>query len=196
MMTPHTVVLMAALVALLGLPCALVKAARSGSRASSHGGETAAHGADSACSASSDGADSSFRGGDSAAVREAWARRARRDRPWLHRLDKHLADRPLSLDMGCRCDRAAPVWGLPTFDQTLAELRRLDRQRLGGISRESEEWARSVVGSYDRWLQVACTYLSVSQHLACLTDTMDREIERLRVEAELIAAGLPPIRGA
>ncbi|GLY98161.1 hypothetical protein Acsp02_54150 [Actinoplanes sp. NBRC 103695] len=87
------------------------------------------------------------------------------------------------------------MWGLPTFDQTLAELRRLDRQRLGGITRESEEWTRSVIGSYDRWLQVACTYLSVSQHLACLTDTMDREIERLRVEAELIAAGLPPIRG-
>lgn len=180
MMTPHTVVLMAALVALLGLPCALVKAARSANRPSRSG----FHAAGSA---------------EGQLMREAWARQARQDRPWLFRLENHLADgegRPLSPGGGCRCDRTTPVWGLPTFDQVLAELRRLDRQRLGGVTCESDEWTRSVVGSYDRWLQIACAYLSVSQHLSCLTDSMDREIERLRVESELIAAGLPPIRTA
>ena len=38
-------------------------------------------------------------------------------------------------------------------------------------------------------LQVACRHLDVSHHLSTL-DGMDRELERLRIEAELIAAGL------
>jgi hypothetical protein len=159
-MIPHTVVLMAALAALLCLPCALFRMMRT----------------------------------------DAWVRRARLERPRLVQLERSLAGRSLSLDPGCDgpscgCGQELSELGRPAFDQVLAELRRLHRQRLGGVTQQSEEWARAVAGSYDRWLRVACTYLSVSHHLTCLTDTMDREIERLRVEAELTAAGLPPIRG-
>jgi hypothetical protein len=167
-MIPHTVVLMAALVALLCLPCALFRMIRSES-----------------------------------AMRRAWVRRARLERPRLGHLERTLVVPSASPSLAARSDGPAcgcgPVpseLGMPTFDQVLFELRRLDRQRLGGVTQQSDEWARAVVGSYDRWLQIACTYLSVSHHLSCLTDHLDREIERLRVEAELAAAGLPPIRRA
>jgi ribosome modulation factor len=173
-MTPHTVVLMAALAALLCLPCALFRMMRAES-----------------------------------VVRRAWLRRARLERPRLRRLDSGLAGRSHACDVPflaaadgflsgglreCRCGQEVPAVGMPTFDQVMGELRRLDRERLGGPAQQSEEWARAVVSAYDRWLQVACTYLSVPHHLSCLTDAMDLEIERLRVEAELAAAGLPPIR--
>jgi hypothetical protein len=94
----------------------------------------------------------------------------------------------------CRCGTETPD-GLPAIEQVLLELRRLDQQRLSGLAQQSETWARAVVIAYDRWLQVACHYLSVAHHLSCLTD-IDRDIERLRVEGELSAAGLPPIRTA
>lgn len=168
-MTPHTVVLMAALTALFGLTCALFKMIRSA---------------------------------EGQALRRAWAQRARWDRARLNRLERGfmaLAEAECAgLDAAggpsCRCGPVSSFNPLPAFDQMLGELRRLDRQRLGGVTQQSEQWAQAVVGAYDRWLQVACTYLSVSHHLSCLTDSLDREIERVRVEAELVAAGLPPIR--
>jgi hypothetical protein len=84
--------------------------------------------------------------------------------------------------------------GLPAIEQVAAELRRLDRARCGGgLARESRLWSAAIERAYDRWLQVACHYLSVSHHLSCLTD-VDRDIERVRIEAELTAAGLA-IRG-
>ncbi|MFG1605484.1 hypothetical protein [Actinoplanes sp. NPDC049265] len=198
MMTPHTVVLMAALAALLGLPCALFRMVRAESvvrrawlrrarlerprlrRLDSH----LAH-PDHSC----DRAGCMFC--DVVTV----------DREHARAVDGSNFATDVSLPevdgrRGCRCGGATPGWGMPTFDQVMAELRRLDRERLGGPAQQSEEWARAVVSAYDRWLQVACTYMSVSHHLSCLTDSMDREIERLRVEAELIAAGLPPIRPA
>lgn len=160
-MTAHTVVLAAALAALLSLPCALLAVFRT----------------------------------DGRAMRRAWLRRARQERPRLRRLENDLS-RCDGLDSAggpaCRCGSTLAD-GLPAIEQVLAELRRLDQQRLGGLSQQSELWALAVGRAYDRWLQVACHYLSVSHHLSCLTD-MDKDIERLRVEAELIAAGLPPIR--
>ena len=53
----------------------------------------------------------------------------------------------------------------------------------------SEKWLTALANAYDEWLQVACQYLAVTHHLARL-DGLDRDIERLRVEGELVAAGL------
>jgi hypothetical protein len=50
-------------------------------------------------------------------------------------------------------------------------------------------WVVAVLRAYDQWLQVACGCLGISQHLAGL-DGVDRQIERLRMESELTAAGL------
>jgi hypothetical protein len=208
MMSPHTVVLAAALVALLCLSCAGFAALRS----------------------------------DGAAIRRAWARQGRRDRPVLRVLDRGLAGAVVErAAAGCGCGvagvgggagfpgvvfpgakssgvaspgedvgggadvaRGADVTGsvhfaggldgLPAIEQVVAELRRLYRMRCGGgLARDSRLWSAAVESAYDRWLQVACHYLSVSHHLHCLTD-MDRDIERVRVEGELAAAGLT-IRG-
>ena len=231
-MSPHTVVLTAALAALLCLPCAVFAMMRSSASASANG----------------------------PAMRRAWVRRTRAEAPRLRRLelapaphDLRIADvptcrcgaPPLSADASPRAasplsadassaaaaapplsaDASPPAFApplsaddmppssngavppssigaealaagdLPAFEQVLAELRRLHQQRLSGLAQQSECWARAVVVAYDRWLQVACHYLAVADHLSCLTG-IDRDIERLRVEAELTAAGLPPIRNA
>lgn len=161
-MSPHTVVLTAALAALVCLPCAVFAMWRS----------------------------------EGPATRRALARRARADRVVLRRLDVGLgAVVDFAEPDACCCGSTTLADDLPAIEQVLSELRRLDQQRLGGLAQESEMWARAVLRAYDRWLQVACHYLAVSHHLSCLTD-IDRDIERLRVEAELIAAGLPPIRTA
>ena len=94
----------------------------------------------------------------------------------------------------CGCGVADRLDGLPAMDQVVAELRRLHRMRCGGgLARDSRLWSAAVESAYDRWLQVACHYLAVSHHLFALAD-MDREIERIRIESELAAAGLA-IRG-
>ncbi|HEU4349581.1 MAG TPA: hypothetical protein VFR35_17530 [Actinoplanes sp.] len=114
-------------------------------------------------------------------IREAWIRRARQDRPALHSLDRAAlgtvpADAPL-----------------PSFEQVAAELNRLHRQRGNGTSRGSEKWLTAMGDAYDEWLRVACRHLAVSDHLSGL-DGPDRDLERVRIEAELSAAGLelPP----
>ena len=91
----------------------------------------------------------------------------------------------------CGCGMTDQLDGFPAIEQVVAELRRLDRARCSGLTRTSRKWAVAVEGAYDRWLQVACHYLAVSHHLFSLTDAMDRELERLRIEGELTAAGLP-----
>jgi len=88
-------------------------------------------------------------------------------------------------DDGLRGDAAA----LPSLEQAAAELHRLHRQRSLEGTYGSEKWLTALANAYDAWLQVACQYLAVTHHLAML-DGLDRDIERLRVEAELVAAGL------
>jgi hypothetical protein len=150
---PHNVMLTAALVVLLCLPCAIVMVARS----------------------------------EGPAMRRAWSRRARMDMPALRRLDRALRDTPRIEPVA----RPLPsvVRPLPSLEQVEAELRRLNGQRRGGPTRESQRWTAAVDRAYDEWLQLACRYLSVTQHLPVLAD-LDRDIERLRVEARLTAAGL------
>ena len=75
------------------------------------------------------------------------------------------------------------------IEQLAFDLRRLDRQRRSGPTRYSEVWLAAVLRAYDIRLQMACRSLGVAEHLQPLNG-VDREIERVRVEDELAAAGL------
>jgi hypothetical protein len=114
---------------------------------------------------------------DDAAVRRRWRKRGRSEVRALRRLERDL---PAAVAV----EHAAP-----SIEQVAADLRRLDRQRHTGPTTGSEVWLAAVVRAYDDRLQVACRYLTVSQHLSAL-DGIDRDIERVRVEGELQAAGL------
>jgi hypothetical protein len=89
----------------------------------------------------------------------------------------------------CLQSIAASRQRLPAIEQIAAELRRLDRQRRGGPTHESERWSAAVHEAYDNWLLVACRRLEVPEQLTTLDGT-DRDIERVRVEGALEAAGL------
>ena len=145
MVIPHIVVVVAASLAVLGLPCAVVVAVR----AEAHG------------------------------LRRAWLRRGRLDRPALRRLDRSLRD----------AEVPTPA-GTPSLEQVQAELWRLDAQRRGGPTGGSVLWTAAVDRAYDEWLRLACRHLRVTAHLPPAGDDLDRDLERLRVEAELAEAGL------
>jgi hypothetical protein len=148
----HIVVLTAALLALLSLPCALVAVVHSDEPNPKRG----------------------RRGRSDTNVR------------LLRRLDRSLSCPATALT----CDQT-PLDDerLPAIEQIAAELRRLDRQRHSGPTAESVAWLTAVVGAYDRWLRLACRRLDVAEHLQGL-EGVDRDIERVRVEGELQAAGL------
>ena len=106
---------------------------------------------------------------------------ARRDRRILRRLDRTLRPDVPRQPSG---DRAQP-----TIEQIAADLRRLHRQRSAGPTTESTAWLLAVRRAYDDRLRLACTCLGVTEHPGEL-EGLDREIERVRVEGELEAAGL------
>jgi hypothetical protein len=113
--------------------------------------------------------------------RATWTRGPRGHRRALRRLDRRL-------------DTADPVPAPraargPSIEQIAADLRRLDRQRHGGIATESTAWLAAVLRAYDDRLRLASRCLGVAEHLEML-DGVDREIERVRVEGKLQAAGL------
>ncbi|NUR70029.1 MAG: hypothetical protein HOU81_04345 [Hamadaea sp.] len=90
-------------------------------------------------------------------------------------------------------EAAAPPQPLPSsahppFERIAADLRRLGSDRLG-IGQRNEVWHSAVERAYDVKLREACRALGIAEHLEELT-SMDREIERLRIEGELIAAGV------
>jgi hypothetical protein len=98
----------------------------------------------------------------------------------LRRLDRALrgaADMPLAL--------TSP----PSIEQLAVDLRRLDQQRRSGPATESQVWLAAVVRAYDDRLALASRCLAVHEKLAAL-EGLDRDIERIRVEAELESAGL------
>jgi hypothetical protein len=145
--TSHTVVLTAALLALLCLPCVVAAVV---------------------CS-------------DELVLRRCWTRRGRRDLRALRRLDRAL-----------RSDAPVPsqaTMDLPSIEQIAYDLRRLDQQRRGGPSQHSEKWRAAVLRAYDQRLCLACRCLGLTEHLEPL-EGLDRDLERLRVESELEAAGL------
>jgi hypothetical protein len=76
----------------------------------------------------------------------------------------------------------------PPIEQVAADLRRLANQRLG-VGRRSEVWFAAVERAYDDRLRVACRELRIEEHLAEL-DGVDLDIERVRVEGTLQAAGI------
>ena len=83
---------------------------------------------------------------------------------------------------------AGPDDERPTIEQIAADLHRLGRQRLG-VATRSQVWQTAVTRAYDEQLRLACQCLGVDEHLSGLNG-VDLEIERLRVEGELLAAGL------
>ncbi|WP_027341864.1 hypothetical protein [Hamadaea tsunoensis] len=78
--------------------------------------------------------------------------------------------------------------GHPPFERIAADLRRLSADRLG-IGQRNELWHSAVERAYDHKLHEACRALGIAEHLEVL-EGMDRAIERVRVEGELIAAGV------
>lgn len=119
---------------------------------------------------------------DEAALRRReWARRPARETRALHELDRALQQRG---DLPVLDDAPAQA-----IDDIARELRRLDRQRRGGPTLESERWLEAVLQAYDDGLCRACRCVGVQEHLRPL-EGMDREIERVRVEGALEAAGV------
>jgi hypothetical protein len=123
--------------------------------------------------------------------RAAWTRCRRREDRALRRLDRSL-DTPDPLIRPDQSNGAVPAPRAaagPAIEQIAADLRRLDRQRHGGVTTESAAWLAAVLRAYDDRLTLASRCLGVSEHLHLL-EGIDREIERVRVEGELQAAGL------
>ncbi len=111
-------------------------------------------------------------------VRRLLTRDGRRELRSLRRLDRTLQVRDPVTPTGC-----------PSIEQIAYDLRRLDKQRRSGPSRYSQVWSAAVLSAYDARLQLACRCLGLPEHLQPL-EGVDREIERLRVESELQAAGM------
>lgn len=123
--------------------------------------------------------------------RAAWTRRCRREDRALRRLDRSL-DTPDQLTEPDQNNGTVPaprVPAGPAIEQIAADLRRLDRQRHGGVTTESVAWLAAVLRAYDDRLTLASRCLGVAEHLHLL-EGIDREIERVRVEGQLQAAGL------
>ncbi len=117
---------------------------------------------------------------DEVAARRFWTRRGRREIRALRCLDRDISAGELKLQLP---DRDL------TLDELVADLRRLDRQRRSSPTVDSALWLAAVLRAYDLRLSMASQFLGVTEHLAQL-EGIDREIERLRVEGLLHAAGL------
>lgn len=118
---------------------------------------------------------------DQPAVRRSWAQRCQQDIEALRDLD--LALRATDPRWPSPYDNPPPI------EQLAVDLRRLHRQRRAGPTRESQRWLAGVQRAYDLRLCLACEYLGVPEHLERL-EGLDRDIERVRVEHQLEAAGL------
>jgi hypothetical protein len=127
-----------------------------------------------------------LRGADEAFLRRReWTRRPLEETQALRELDRAIHDRAMQ-QCGDRLDDAPAQ----TIDDIARELRRLDRQRRGGPTLESERWLEAVLRAYDDGLCRACRCVGVPEHLKPL-EGMDRDIERVRVEGALQRAGVP-----
>ncbi|SCE79879.1 hypothetical protein [Micromonospora mirobrigensis] len=122
---------------------------------------------------------------DRVACRWAEWREGRRERRTIARLDRALEADSLTRDIDLtEFDRD----GRRPLEQVAADLRRLGGHRRAATGR-SVVWHGAVIEAYDERLRAACQALGIPEHLADL-DGVDREIERLRVEGLLHAAGL------
>jgi hypothetical protein len=128
----------------------------------------------------------------SADVIADWLRRTLAIRPRRCRLGRSWRDRRCfaSLDRDItRATAADPTEAVdPPIERVAADLRRLGRQRIE-IGNRSPVWHLALQRAYDDRLRTACRALRIDHHLNDLTG-IDLDIERLRVEGELQAAGL------
>ena len=113
-------------------------------------------------------------------------RERRHERRTIARLDRAIEADALTRDVDLteldRPDRHP-------LELIAADLRRLGGHRLAAGGR-SVVWHGAVIEAYDDRLRAGCRALGITEHLADL-DGVDREIERVRVEGLLDAAGLP-----
>jgi hypothetical protein len=107
-----------------------------------------------------------------------------RERRSLDRLDRALDQAEVQPAALAALDEP----GRTNIGEIAVDLRRLGRQRLG-VATRSPVWHAAVQRAYDEKLRLACAALEVEEHLAELVG-VDLEIERVRVEGELQAAGL------
>jgi hypothetical protein len=110
-------------------------------------------------------------------------REIRRQRRALTKLDRAMGEVDAIADL----PQVAPE-DRASIQQIAADLHRLGRQRLG-VATRSRVWQTAVSRAYDEQLRAASHCLGIEEHLESLTG-MDLEIERVRVEGELQAAGL------
>ncbi|MFY1673555.1 hypothetical protein ACN27G_26935 [Plantactinospora sp. WMMB334] len=112
-------------------------------------------------------------------------RDSRRSRRAMDRLDRTFEVDVLTRQVDpTQLDRVAH----PAIERIAADLRRLGDQRRS-VAGRSRLWQDAVLEAYDDRLRLASRCLGVAEHLGDL-DGVDREIERVRVEGELQAAGL------
>ncbi|WBB73159.1 hypothetical protein O7602_26290 [Micromonospora sp. WMMD1128] len=124
-----------------------------------------------------------------------WAewREQRRERRTIDRLDRAVEAEALTRDIDLtEFERE----GRRPLEQLANDLRRLGGHRLAAADR-SVVWHGAVIEAYDERLRAACHALGITEHLTELNG-VDREIERVRVEGLLHAAGLtlPAARAA
>ncbi|MEU9506970.1 hypothetical protein AB0D32_11895 [Micromonospora sp. NPDC048170] len=112
-------------------------------------------------------------------------RERRRERRTIGRLDRAVEADALTRDIDLsaldRPDRRP-------LEELAADLRRLRSQRVGFDGRQPV-WHGMVLKAYDDRLRLACQALGLTEHLAEL-EGVDLELERVRVEGVLHAAGL------
>lgn len=112
-------------------------------------------------------------------------RERRREKRTIARLDRAIEADALTRDIDLS---AFDSTDRRPLEQLAADLRRLGGQRLGGPGRPMV-WHSALLQAYDDRLRLACRALDITEHLGEL-DGVDQEIERVRVEGVLHAAGL------
>lgn len=103
--------------------------------------------------------------------------------PWLVRTLRRLRRKP----------RPDPL-ATPPVEQIAADLRRVHRLLMRMPEGASYARRRGAEQAYEDLLAAACRAVGIEHQLGGLPDGLDRDIERLRVEAALQQAGLV-IRG-
>ena len=97
------------------------------------------------------------------------------------------------VDRALRGDAEIPPpseWEGPPFEVIACDLRRLGHQRVTGLNLGSVKWQAAVLQAYDQRLSLACRCLGLDEPPGNPSKGMDRDLERLRVESALQAAGL------
>jgi hypothetical protein len=111
---------------------------------------------------------------------------------WRTRHQAHRLERRTGLDPGLlhrlRHRHQAEKPAGPPFEELVADLRRLARQRIE-VGHRSPIWFNAVHRAYDDRLSLACRELEIPEQLHEL-EGFDLEFERMRVEERLEAAGL------